>query len=208
VFLVAKLLDQPLRHAALLLGRQGLSGRAAPGSLIDGMIVVVAEEPGTPSVNTRLLDALVATQVITVEARHAAVREAVQSRAYVEDVLIDRGYVGEQRLLSCAADLDRVFFLPTRKLCSTPIDRELLSRVSGTIARSLCIFPVKLCADPNELVVATAQPTNIDALTRIRSLASVSVVRPLVARPSAIRLMITKYYALPTPPPSRRGPPN
>lgn len=142
------------------------------------------------------------------EAREAAAREAVQSRAYVEDVLIDRGYVEERRLLSCAADLDKVFFLSTQKLCSTPIDRELLSRVSGAIALSLCIFPVKHHAKPNELVVATVQPTNTDALTRIRSLAAVSLVTPLVARPSAIRTMIMKYYALPTPSPSRRGPPN
>lgn len=166
----------------------------------------MVEDPGAPSVNIRLLDALVATHVITVEAREAAAREAVQSRAYVEDVLIDRGYVEERRLLSCAADLDKVFFLSTLKLCSTPVDRDLLSRVGGAVALSLCIFPVKLRAEPSELVVATAQPTNTDALTRIRSLATVSLVTPLVARPSAIRLMITKYYTLPTPPPSGRGP--
>ena len=170
----------------------------------------VAHDPALPSLNTRLLEALVSAGVITSETRDAAVSDAVVSRAYVEDVLVDRGLVPERRLLSFAANLDKVFFLSTKKLCTAPIDRDLLARVDGNLAHSLCIFPVQYRADRGELVVATVQPTDREVLDRIQSAAvGVSTIVALLARPSAIRAMITRHYALPVaPPPSRRGPPN
>ncbi len=162
-----------------------------------------------PPVNARLLEALTTAQVITPQDRDAALRDALVTRAYVEDVLVDRGLLEEQRLLTFAASLDKLFFVSTSKLCSTSIDRDLLARVDGELALSLCIFPVKYDAKRSELVVAMAQPTNPEARTLVQSAAAVSIVTALVARPSAIRAMITKHYGLPSPPtPSRRGPPS
>ena len=156
-----------------------------------------------PPVNTRLLEALTAAQVITPEDRDAALREALVNLAYVEDVLVDRGLLAERRLLSFVANLDRLFFVSTSKLCSTSIDRDLLARVDGELALSLCIFPVKYDAKRSELFVAMAQATNSEARTLVQAAAGVSIVTALVARPSAIRTMITKHYGLPAERPTR-----
>lgn len=173
------------------------------------LVLPMAVHSDAPPVNTRLLEALTIAQVITPQDRDAALRDAVLKRAYVEDVLVDRGLLEEQRLLSFAAKLDRLFFVSTRKLCSSSIDRDLLARVDGELALALCIFPVKYHAKRSELVVAMAQATNTEARTRVQSATGVAIVTALIARPSAIRAMITKHYGLPSPPtPSRRGPPS
>lgn len=147
-----------------------------------------------PSVNTKILDALLAEGMLKPADQEAAVLYAKRRQIHVEEALIQMGLVEELAMLKFQAAHYRTLFLSTKKLSTAPIGDSLLKLVGGKLAKKLCVFPVRFDARNQELSILTVEPDDLELLKNVQFATRVPKVRALVARPAAIQAAIKVHY--------------
>lgn len=140
----------------------------------------------------RIADHLLSSGVIRLDAHRAALAAASAQGTRVEDVLIDMGVVAEADLLKTVASLFSTRFVSTAKLAQATLDPRILALVPRRLAERSVVFPVLY--DGTALTVAIADPDDLQTLEDVKVTASVREVRPIVARPAAIRAAIARGY--------------
>ncbi|UQA62509.1 DUF4388 domain-containing protein [Polyangium aurulentum] len=150
--------------------------------------------PPVHGTNQRVADRLLSEGRIGADEHRRAVDHAGRNRARIEDALIELNLVPEGDLLKFIATLHNTRFVSTEKLAKAAIDARVLSRVSPKTASMHGVFPVLLDEAKSVLSVVTADPDNDAALHEVKLGAGVREVRPLVARPAAVRAAIARYY--------------
>jgi response regulator RpfG family c-di-GMP phosphodiesterase len=144
--------------------------------------------------NTRLLERLVANQLITAEQQEAALNLIARSGDRVEEVLLEMKALDEAKLLKYLAGLHRTRFVSTEKLAKAEIDRVTLDKVPKKLAERECLFPVLYDAQSGTLSVVTPDPDNASALQDVQVASGVKEVRAFVGRPRAVKAAISKAY--------------
>ena len=144
--------------------------------------------------NNRLLERLVAEQLITREQQEAALNLIARSGDRVEEVLIEMKALEEAKLLKFLASLHRTRFVSTEKLAKAEIDRVTLDKVPKKLAERECVFPVLYDAQTGSLSIVTPDPDNASALQDVQVASGVKEVRAFVGRPLAVRAAINKAY--------------
>lgn len=142
---------------------------------------------------TRIGDLLVAAGFIT----EAQVKDVLSSqkqsgRRFGEEV-VARGFVSEVQVTQI---LSNQLSIPWVSLYHVEFTRDLLNLVPAELAESYCIIPVyvrSLRREGDTLYVAMDDPTNEDALHKVREVSGLPV-RAMVAPPSEIRDAISVYY--------------
>ncbi len=142
-----------------------------------------------------LLDRLVADQLISAQARREVLAYAQAEDARIEDALIETSVMDEATLLKWLAASYKTHFVSTEKLAKSEADRAALSLVPRQVAERLCVFPVLFNANDNSLAFVLADPENPEIAKEVCLAARVPNVKPLVARPAAVRAAIQKHYA-------------
>ncbi len=142
-----------------------------------------------------LLDRLVAERHISAQQRREVLAYAQVEEARIEDALIETSVLDEAILLKWLAGFYKTHFVSTEKLAKSEVDRATLSLIPRLVAERLCVFPVLFSAKDNSLAFVLADPENSEIAKEVCLAARVPNVKPLVARPAAVRAAIQKYYA-------------
>jgi putative nucleotidyltransferase with HDIG domain len=149
---------------------------------------------GAPRVNTKLLDGLLAEELIQFADHEAVAGYAKRRQIHVEEALIQMGLLDEAQLLKFQANLYKTFFVSTKKLSTAPISESLLKMVPHKLAAKLCVFPVRFDAKTQELSILTVEPDDLDVLKSVQFATRVPKVKALVARPAAIQAAIRMHF--------------
>ncbi len=141
-----------------------------------------------------MLQGLVSEGLVTRSDVEGALTVARRRRVFVEELLIEMEAITEADLLQYQANFYETQFLSTQKLASASIDKAALRLVPEKTAEHLWVFPVQFDQRTQSLKVLMVQPDDIEVLHQVQFAARVHKVRPLVARPSAIKAAIQKHY--------------
>jgi type IV pilus assembly protein PilB len=142
---------------------------------------------------TRIGDLLVAAGFITeAQVKDVLSTQKQSGRRFGEEV-VARGFVSEVQVTQI---LSNQLSIPWVSLYHVEFTRDLLNLVPAELAESYCIIPVyvrSLRREGDTLYVAMDDPTNEDALHKVREVSGLPV-RAMVAPPSEIRDAISVYY--------------
>jgi len=147
-----------------------------------------------PSVNTKLLRALVGEGALSNSDADAAALYAKRRSLHFEEALLQAGYFDEASLLRFQAKYYKTNFVSTQKLASAPISDSLLRLVPHKLANRFCVFPVRYDSKAGELMILTVAPDDLEVLKNVQWATRVPKVRALVARPAAILAAIQVHY--------------
>jgi response regulator RpfG family c-di-GMP phosphodiesterase len=144
--------------------------------------------------NPRLLERLVADNLVSSEQKEAVLNLMARSGDRVEEALIEANAMEENQLLKFLASLHRTRFVSTEKLAKAEIDRGTLDKLPKKLAERECLFPVLFDAQTGTLSVVTPDPDNASALQDVQVASGAKEVRAFVGRPRAVRAAINKAY--------------
>ncbi len=117
----------------------------------------------------RLGELLVERSLITCEQLERALSRQAEKGGRIGSILVKLGYISEEELLRF---LSLYYDVPQVDLRSMQIAAEALCLLSAEKARSCGVLPFRLLERPPDrpiLFVATPDPTNFDALDRVRT---------------------------------------
>lgn len=146
------------------------------------------------TIQRRIADRLLAEGAISAQAHATALNFASLHGGRVEDILVEMELVGEADLLKAIATLYNTRFVSTQKLYSAQIEARILQMVPRKLVELHTVFPVIFDGEAQVLTVATADPDNLIAFHEVKLASSVRDVRPIVARPAAVRAAIARVY--------------
>ncbi len=146
------------------------------------------------SLQTKLLQLLLADQRITAEQARLAREHAQRANGRVEDALVETGIMDEGPLLKWIAALFKTRFVSTEKLSKAEIERTTLAMISRSLAEKMLVFPVVFDPQDRSLAFVLADADNPEIAAQVRAAANVSRVKAYIARPAAIRAAIQKHY--------------
>lgn len=132
---------------------------------------------GVHAARRRIGDILLGRGLITSEQLDEALELQRGSPAPLGSILIGLGFVDEDRLVATLAEEHGVRPWDLR---SMPPDPSAVRLVPGDVATSYKVLP--LVVEPGGLVLAMAEPEDIEALELVRYLTRMPVERALVAR--------------------------
>lgn len=142
---------------------------------------------------TRIGDLLVAAGFITeAQVKDVLASQRQSGRRFGEEV-VARGFVSEVQVTQI---LSNQLSIPWVSLYHVEFTRDLLNLVPAELAEAYCVVPVyvrSLRREGDTLYVAMDDPTNEDALHKVREVSGLPV-RAMVAPPSEIRDAISVYY--------------
>ena len=143
---------------------------------------------------TIVVDKLLSIGAITKDQRDGALRHYNKYGEFIEESIIDTGALDEDALLKALTQLYHTRFVSTSKLKKADIGQRVLARLPGEVALKYHVFPILFDKDSNTLSIVTADPSDVEVEGEICRIARVSKVRSFVARPSAIKAAINKFY--------------
>jgi type IV pilus assembly protein PilB len=141
----------------------------------------------------RIGDMIVAAGLATEDQIHEALERQRSSGKRLGEELVELGVVSEAQLTQV---LSNQLSIPWVSLYHVEFSRELLNLLTPELAEQYGVIPVyvrKLRRDGDTLFVAMDDPTNQEALTKLREVTRMPV-KPMVAAPSDVRNAIRVYY--------------
>jgi response regulator RpfG family c-di-GMP phosphodiesterase len=123
----------------------------------------------------------------------AAMRQRHASGVRFEEALIEAG-MPEEQLLRALAEMYRVQYISTAKLSSANVDKRTLTLVPAAIAEARQVVPILLDRQKSILTVVTSDPDDLETLKELELATQVRTLRALVARPTAVRAAVNKFY--------------
>ncbi len=124
-----------------------------------------------------------------------ALSQQVRGSDRVEDVVLGMGLVSETDLLKCLASHFKVQFISTEKLARVEVARTLSNTMPRRIVEAIGLCPVVLDPKTSALTVVTADPDQVEALREAQMASGAREVKPVLARPGAVKALIAKTYA-------------
>ncbi len=113
----------------------------------------------------------------------------------VEEALIALGFVSEADLLKALSAQYKVYFASSEKLAKADVGRAMLDMVPQRFAEKIGLCPVVFDAKAHSLTVVTADPDNAEALQEVQIASGAREVKPVLARPAAVKALIARGYA-------------
>jgi type IV pilus assembly protein PilB len=141
----------------------------------------------------RIGDMIVAAGLATEAQIHEALERQRSSGKRLGEELVELGVVSEAQLTQV---LSNQLSIPWVSLYHVEFSRELLNLLTPELAEKYGVIPVyvrKVRRDGDTLFVAMDDPTNQEALTKLRAVTRMPV-KPMVAAPSDVRNAIRVYY--------------
>jgi response regulator RpfG family c-di-GMP phosphodiesterase len=123
-----------------------------------------------------------------------AVMQQVRGNDRAEDAVLNMGLVSETDLLKCLASHFKVQFISTEKLARVEVARALSNTMPRRIADAIGLCPVVLDSKTSVLTVVTAEPDQVEALREAQMASGAREVKPVLARPGAVKALIAKTY--------------
>jgi response regulator RpfG family c-di-GMP phosphodiesterase len=150
-------------------------------------------ESGLPPRAKAVCDLLVQSRLLKPADADAALKET-RGRDRVEDILLNMGVISESDLLKGLASHFKVQFISTEKLARVDVQRALVNALPRRVAEAFGLCPVVLDPKTSVLTVVTADPDQVEPLREAQMAAGAREVKPVLARPGAVRALIAKIY--------------
>lgn len=141
-----------------------------------------------------IADHLLQAKAITPEQYEGAVYRLRAYGGRIEEHLLEMGAISEDDLLKNLAALHRTRYVGTEKLKKVNLDRSVLDRMPARVVEATGFFPILWDAEKRVLSVVTADPDNLEALNEVRAAGGARDVQPFVARPAAVKALISRWY--------------
>ncbi|HEV8549013.1 MAG TPA: HD domain-containing phosphohydrolase [Polyangiaceae bacterium] len=148
---------------------------------------------GPPQKN-RLLERLVAEQLVTPEQQEAVLNVIARTGERAEEALLELKAIDELALLKHLATAHKTRFVSTEKLAKAEIDQNTLAKLPRKLAERALVFPVMYDAATSTLSVVMPDPSDMQTLNDVQVASGVKEVRAFVGRPRAIKAAIGKAY--------------
>jgi hypothetical protein len=123
-----------------------------------------------------------------------AVAYATRKGMRVEEALIELDILRESILLKFIATIYKTQFVSTERMSKAKLDRDALKLVPKGMARHFGVYPLVLDRVNDKLIIATADPDNVQALDELRMSSGVERVVAMIARPEAVNAAIDRGY--------------
>jgi response regulator RpfG family c-di-GMP phosphodiesterase len=153
------------------------------------------EDPAIIAKGVTIANKLLADGVISPEHHSAAVAHCKRTGVRMEEILLESRAVPEADLLKNLAAMYGTKFISTEKLGKANVDRGTLEKINRKFAEKFGVVPVMFDAATNVLSIVTADPDNMDTLEQVQKATRARQVKPLVARPAAVKAALAKFYA-------------
>jgi len=139
--------------------------------------------------NVNLIRILSSSQDLTAEELEAALSIQKKTGQDLKEILIEKGFLTEDELLSIIAEYSFIPFLDPAKF---KIDTGVINFIPENIARKFLLLPLYKAGDV--LLIAVAEPLDILALDNLR-LSIGFEIKQVLAREKTILNFITAYYS-------------
>jgi response regulator RpfG family c-di-GMP phosphodiesterase len=139
-------------------------------------------------------EALAREGVLRPEQVEGLVAQTKLSGERVEELLLGTGLLTEQELLRHLSATYKVNFISSEKLARADVSRALVNMIPERFAEKLAVCPVLFDAKTHTLTVVTADPDDEDSIKEVLLASGSREVKPVLARPAAVRAAITKAY--------------
>jgi len=138
-----------------------------------------------------LVDILVLQGALDAKKAAAVKLDEIQTGTSQESILIAKKFVDEAKLTKAKA----VFYnIPYVDLTSVPAYPEAMAVLSQDVAGRFKVFPVSIDKAKKELVLAMANPVDLDAIEFIEQKTGY-IVKPVAAEPSKIKEFASTKYS-------------
>ncbi len=141
-----------------------------------------------PSLKERLIDVLVSNRLLKPEQLEEALRIQQSEGGSLQRILVARGFVNEQDLLSA---ISQGLGIPPISLNRVTIDPALKTLLPRDLAKQYQVIPVACMG--RTLTVAMADPLNVFALDTLTTMTGFTV-NPLLASAKDVQEAIDLYY--------------
>jgi response regulator RpfG family c-di-GMP phosphodiesterase len=139
-------------------------------------------------------DALVQAGLLKPEQLESVYAHMQRSTDRVEEVILETGLVPEAELLKCLGARYKVYFITSEKLAKAELARAVLDMLPMKFAEKMGVCPLMFDANAHALTVVTADPDDLETLREVQLASGAREVRPVLARPAAVKAMIAKVY--------------
>jgi response regulator RpfG family c-di-GMP phosphodiesterase len=139
-------------------------------------------------------DVLVRDGALRPERVESILARVMRTGERVEEAILDLGYVAEADLLKSLAAYYKAFFISSEKLAKVDVSRLLVDMIPQRFAEQIGICPVVFDAKTYALSVVTADPDDLEALRETQLASGAREVKPVLARPTAVKALIAKAY--------------
>jgi response regulator RpfG family c-di-GMP phosphodiesterase len=148
------------------------------------------------SPKTRLVcDVLVQDGLLKPEQLESVYTQASKTGERIEEVLLELGLVPEADMLRALAARYQANFISTEKLAKAEVARAVLEMIPMKFAEKIGVCPVMFDATAHKLTVVTADPDNLEVLREAQLASGAREVKPVLARPAAVKALVAKAYA-------------
>ena len=140
--------------------------------------------------NYFLGEELIRRGLVTLEQVDRALAIQTESKESLGTILVRLGFLSEQKLLEVLSDqLSLPYVDPT----TSPIEKEVLSRVPAKVAQHYHIFPIRF--ENNGILIASNDPLRGELLEELRAILSFDIHFALAER-KKIDQAIQRYYGI------------
>ncbi|MGD0676757.1 MAG: HD domain-containing phosphohydrolase [Polyangiaceae bacterium] len=151
--------------------------------------------PIVASSKTRIVcDVLLRDRRLKVDQLDGIVARLQWSGERVEEAILELGLVGESDLLKSLAGYYQSVFVSSEKLARAEVTRALVDMMPQRFVEKIGVCPVAFDAKAHSLSVVTADPDDLESLREVQLASGAREVRPVLARPAAVKALIAKVY--------------
>jgi response regulator RpfG family c-di-GMP phosphodiesterase len=150
--------------------------------------------PGMHPKTKLVCDALVQDSLLKQEQLEAVFTHMQRAGGRVEDALLELGLVGEPALLKSLSARYHAHFISSEKLAKADLGRAVLDMIPMKFAEKVGVCPIMFDPQTHALTVVTADPDNTEALHEVQLASGAREVKPVLARPAAVKALIGKAY--------------
>ena len=142
----------------------------------------------------KAVDVLLMGGALKKEQHDAVIKHIQRMKQRSEEAILELGLMSEQDMLKALASLYKTRFITAEKLAKAEIPRTTLDLVPRKVAERFMMVPVLFDAENNLLSVVTADPDNLETMHEVALVSGAREVRPILARPLAVRALYAKHY--------------
>jgi response regulator RpfG family c-di-GMP phosphodiesterase len=158
---------------------------------------LAARPPPTPANSQKaraVCELLVREKVLRPDQVDVLLGQARASGERIEEVLLDLDIVSETDLLKRLSAKYQVNFISAERLSKAEVARALVNMIPHRFADKLGVCPVIFDTKTHALTVVTSDPDDVEAMKEVQLASGAREVKPVLARPAAVRALIAKAY--------------
>ncbi len=142
----------------------------------------------------RICDWLAREKLLTPEQVEAMLSQVARTGERIEEAILALGPISEAQLLKALSAQYKVNFISSEKLAKAEIGRALIEMIPQRFAEKIGVCPVVFDPKTHALTVITADPDDAEALSEAQLASGAREVKPVLARPAAVRALMAKAY--------------